>query len=94
MIFSYISHLISKIFSYNKTNEVEYISENIGKKAKLVRDYPLRVACLTKGNEYEILNVNSVRKAVTRRADIDIELWQIENDNKIKIWVSTCYFEI
>ena len=42
----------------------------------------------------EILNVNSVRKAVTSRADIDIELWQIENDNKEKIWVSTCYFEI
>jgi hypothetical protein len=94
MIFNYISSFISKIFSHEKTKKTEYVSENIGKKAKLVRDYPLRVACITKGNEYEILDATIVRKAVTRNADIDFEIWQIENDNNVKIWVSICYFEI
>jgi hypothetical protein len=66
----------------------------ITKKARLIREYPLKVARLTVGKEYEVLNERCAKKQITHRFSLPIRILSILNDNQQEILVNELFFEI
>jgi len=63
-------------------------------KAKLIREYPLKVAYLTVGREYEVLSRGYADKQITHRFSLPVRLLSILNDNQEEILVNELFFEI
>ncbi len=63
-------------------------------KAKLIREYPLKSASLTLGNEYEVVSSGYAHKQVTHIVSLPIRLLKIINDNKEEVLVNELFFEL
>jgi len=64
-----------------------------GKKIKLIKEYPLKAANITRGRTYDIVDQYEVQKQITPYAKIPLDFVSIVNDQGKVVVVTKVYFK-
>lgn len=91
-----IEFLVNEIIKSNKiqNEKLKVLAERfIGKEIELCREYPLP-NCLTIGKKYEVIDVATGYKIISKHADIPFYVLYVTDDNGNVLPVNPLFFNI